>query len=66
MAEKYAWEQKNNPAWPYWIVEFNQGWNNVWRYFRACLIEETQKVNDSFYRTVPVTEEYYYLITSEV
>ena len=61
MAEKYAWEHKNDPTWPYWEIEYAPLWVNIWRHHKFCPIGERYAIRGINYRTVPVTEEYYRL-----
>ena len=65
MAEKYAWEHKNDPAWLYWEIEYKQLWNNIWSHHKFCPIGERYAIRGINYRTVPVTEEYYRLFVTE-
>ena len=65
MAEKYAWEHKNDSTWPYWEIEYKQLWNNIWRHHKFCPIGERYAIRGINYRTVPVTEEYYRLFVTE-
>ena len=64
--EKYAWEHKNDPEWPYWEIEYTQLWNNAWHHHKFCPIGERYAIRSINYRTVPVTEEYYILFNTEV
>ena len=65
MAEKYAWEHKDDRTWPYWEIEYSQLWNDVWRHHQFCPIGKPYQIKGIGYRTVPVTEEYYLLFAKE-
>ena len=66
MTEKYAWEHENDPTWPYWVVERQAlPVSSIWRHDHFCPIGKPHVIKGIGFRTVPVTEEYYYLMVTE-
>ena len=65
MKNKYAWKEKDNPNWKYWVVEYYNLIAGMWIHERFCPIGKPLVIKDSFCRTAPVTEEFYFLFKGE-
>ena len=65
MKDRYAWEEKDNPNWKYWVIEYRNFITGIWCHERFCPIGKPLVIKDPFHRTVPVTEEFYFLFKGE-